>query len=192
MTNTRFVDNQTGEITHEVETAVRAVEKEPNYVKLYLDQIVKLTEITGWTSNVLYELLGDSKYASDGQIIVVNSGYKEMVAEKLGIKKQSVTNAINALKKKDIIYKIKNGVFMLNPQIFGKGEWKDVKKLRYEVELSDVGTTITLKEKVIEKPASSEILTEQLKNRGDDLTEEQRFAIQQILSMQRPQEEQIQ
>ena len=178
----KVVDNRTGEITNEVETQIKALEREPNYVKLYLDQIVKLSEITGWTSNVLYELLGDSKYANEGQIIVVNAGYKEMVAEKLGIKPQSVTNAINALKKKEIIYKVKNGVFQLNPRIFGKGEWKDVKRLRYEVELSEQGTKITLKEKVMDEPKSAENLSEELLKNGDNLTQEQRYLIQQIIN----------
>lgn len=183
ITQTKIVDADTGEITNEVETTVFTSEREPNYVKIYLNQIAKLAEIKGWTANILYELIGDTKYANEGQMIVINAGYKELIAEKLDIKTQSVTNAINELKKKGILFKKKNGVFMLNPQIFGKGEWKDVKKLRYEVELSEIGTVITLKEKIVEKPSSNDVLQEQLKMRSDDLSDEQRAAIQQILSM---------
>lgn len=121
-------------------------EKEPDYIKIYLDNIMFITEIPGWVSRIMYELIKTVSYANKGQFIIVNAGYKRILAENLGIKPQSVTNAINDLVKKEILIRKESGVFLLNPQYFGKGEWKDIAKIRYEIELSASGKTLKLKE----------------------------------------------
>lgn len=38
ITKSNFVDNQTGEITEQYESTIFTPEREPNYVKLYLDR----------------------------------------------------------------------------------------------------------------------------------------------------------
>jgi hypothetical protein len=105
-----------------------------------------LAEISGWISKIMYELIKSVSYANKGQFIIINAGYKRIIASSLGIKLQSVTNAINQLVKKGILIKIESAVFQLNPQYFGKGEWKDISKIRYEVELNAKGKSIKLKE----------------------------------------------
>ncbi|HEQ3529254.1 hypothetical protein COK81_11785 [Bacillus thuringiensis] len=120
--------------------------KEPDYIKVYLDNIMFIAEISGWVSKIMYELIKSVTYANKGQFIIVNAGYKRILAENLGIKPQSVTNAINDLVKKRILIRKESGVFLLNPQYFGKGEWKDIAKIRYEVELNSSGKTLRLKE----------------------------------------------
>ena len=144
ITKSNFVDSQTGEITEQYESTVFTPEREPNYVKLYLDHLVTIANLQGWTSKILYELIGSTSYANEGQLVVVNSGLKKIIAEKLNMKTQSVTNAINSLKKENILIQRERGVFVLNPQFFGKGEWKDIAKLRYEVNLSSQGAKIHL------------------------------------------------
>ena len=123
ITKSNFVDNQTGEITEQYESTIFTPEREPNYVKLYLDHLVTIANLQGWTSKILYELIGSTSYANEGQLVVVNSGLKKIIAEKLNMKTQSVTNAINSLKKENILIQRERGVFVLNPQFFGKGEW---------------------------------------------------------------------
>ncbi|PEO36976.1 replication/maintenance protein RepL [Bacillus wiedmannii] len=96
--------------------------KEPDYIKVYLDNIMFIAEISGWVSKIMYELIKSVTYANKGQFIIVNAGYKRILAENLGIKPQSVTNAINDLVKKGILIRKESGVFLLNPQYFSKGE----------------------------------------------------------------------
>ncbi|WP_323861713.1 helix-turn-helix domain-containing protein, partial [Xenorhabdus doucetiae] len=62
-----------------------------------------IAEISGWVSKIMYELIKSITYANKGQFIIVNAGYKRILAENLGIKPQSVTNAINDLVKKGIL-----------------------------------------------------------------------------------------
>lgn len=187
----KVVDVETGEIKHELETAIFKAEREPNYIKIYLEHIALLCDVPGWTSKILNELIKNATYANEGQLVIVNASYKRIIAQELGLKSaQIVTNAINELKKKKILLKKDNGVFMLNPQLFGKGEWQHVKKLRYEVEISELGTRMVLKDKEIETPE-----IEDIKNKFDekinDITPEQLAQIQQILS-QKTQEELVQ
>lgn len=140
------VDGQTGEILSETTTTSWNAGKEPDFVKIYLDNIVFLSEIPKWVSKVLYELLKSVTYAEKGQHIVVNPAYKRVLAETLGMKPQSVTNAINQLEKENILFKKDIGYYQLNPQFFGKGEWKNIAKLRYEIELSSEGKKLRLVE----------------------------------------------
>lgn len=138
--------NSEGEILEETRAFDLNVGAEPDYIKIYLDNIMFLAELQGWISKVLYKLVKSVNYADKGQIVIVNAGYKRIIAEELGIKPQTVTNAINQLVKKGILIKKESGVFLLNPQYFGKGNWKDISKLRYEVELSREGTRLQLVE----------------------------------------------
>ncbi|KAA0784002.1 replication/maintenance protein RepL [Bacillus sp. BB56-3] len=138
--------NPDGEILEETKSVTFNYGKEPDYIKVYLDNIMFLAEISGWISKIMYELIKSVSYANKGQFIIINAGYKRIIASSLGIKLQSVTNAINQLVKKGILIKIESGVFQLNPQYFGKGEWKDISKIRYEVELNAKGKSIKLKE----------------------------------------------
>lgn len=140
------VINSDGEIVEEIQSVTFNYGKEPDYIKVYLDNIMFLAEISGWIGKVMYELLKSVSYADKGQFIIINAGYKRIIAANLGIKLQSVTNAINQLAKKGILIRKEVGVFLLNPQYFGKGEWKDISKIRYEVELNTKGKTIKLKE----------------------------------------------
>ncbi|MED3037194.1 hypothetical protein CBR56_28225 [Bacillus thuringiensis] len=146
MIETTKIVNPDGEKLEETKTMTFNYGKEPDYIKVYLDNIMFLAEISGWVSKIMYELIKSVSYANKGQFIIVNAGYKRILAENLRIKSQSVTNAINHLVKKGILIRKESGVFLLNPQYFGKGEWKDISKIRYEVELNSSGKTIRLKE----------------------------------------------
>ncbi|MBG9533515.1 hypothetical protein ABE48_20710 [Bacillus thuringiensis] len=143
---TTKIVNTDGEKLEETKTMIFNYGKEPDYIKVYLDNIMFLAEISGWISKIMYKLIKSVSYANKGQFIIVNAGYKRILAKNLGIKPQSVTNAINHLIKKGILIRKESRVFLLNPQYFGKGEWKDISKIRYEVELNSSGKTIRLKE----------------------------------------------
>lgn len=150
MQRDRTVDHD-GVIVEETEQTTFNFGKEPDYIKVYLDDIIFLSELPNWISKVLYKLIKSVSYANKGQYVIINAGYKRIIAEELEIKPQSVTNAINQLTKKNILIKKEAGVFLLNPQFFGKGEWKDISKIRYEVEISENQKSVKLIEKVEEE-----------------------------------------
>lgn len=157
METTKVTDFSTGEVKEETTSFSWSAGKEPEYVKIYLENIMVLAEIQGWIGKIMYELIKSVSYADKGQYIIVNAGYKRILADNLEIKPQTVTNAINQLAKKRILLKKDRGVFQLNPQYFGKGDWKDISKIRYEVELGENGKTVKLIE-AEEKESDSDVV----------------------------------
>lgn len=125
--------NEEGEIKFEKNEKDVVVEREPDYIKLYIDGILLLTDLPKGMNDALQHLLRGMSYQN---IIVLNSGIKRMIAADLGITTGRLNNIISQLSKKEIMKRIETGVYRLNPKIFGRGKWQDIKKIRMEVEFS--------------------------------------------------------
>ena len=108
---------------------------EPEYVKLYIDCVFTLKGLRKGLNPIFLAFLPYMSYADicgigGGQIIFVNKTMKETIAKKLNIGLVSVNNAITAFVKNDIFKRISNSTYQVNPNIVGKGEWKDIKSIR--------------------------------------------------------------
>lgn len=112
---------------------------EPQYIKVYLQDILYLSDIPSKNEKVLYELLKRSSYAGDGMEVVVNAALKRRIADQLGMKSTgSISNAITDLVKGKIIFRVDTGIYKFNPYLFGKGDWQDISELRLEVNYSEI------------------------------------------------------
>lgn len=121
------VNHETGEIKES--TTVRAVKgEEPSYVKLYLQDISYLYGLPATAGDLMHELLQYVTYGT--QQIILNASVKEKICEVTGIAKQTLNNRLQDLVNKGIIARDGRGVFVLNPYLFGKGDWKSVRELR--------------------------------------------------------------
>jgi len=120
-------DYVTGEVKQKNTTQISKMPVEPPFVKLYIDDVIKLKDLPKGNSKLLYQLVRLLNY--EGQVIL-NGSIKNIIAERLGIKKQSIDNILNNLVKKDIIKRYATGIYLLNPSLFAKGEWSDIRKLR--------------------------------------------------------------
>lgn len=114
-------------------------DKEPAFVKVYLKNVLALSDIKGSYNSLLYALLKRATYAGNGENggmeVVLNSSIKKRIMEEIGVKNiGSIANGIAALVKGEILYRVDSGVFQLSPYIFGKGDWKEVSALRLTVE----------------------------------------------------------
>ncbi|ENM3862382.1 hypothetical protein ACXHQN_01715 [Vibrio cincinnatiensis] len=128
-------------VVHSTEEASQKVPKEPNFIKLYLQDISVLKGLQSGYKDILYMLLCLMKY--DNYIFSVSKYDKEQIIKNLGLNSvQQVDNAIQKLKKAGIILavvdkdgKVQRGTFEFNPYLFGKGNWvknydkRDVHKL---------------------------------------------------------------
>lgn len=109
---------------------------EPPYIKLYLQDILYLSDIPKSHENILFELLKRATYAGDayGMTVTLSSGMKQIIAKKLGIKNvRSINNALSELVKGEILFRVATGVYQFNTYLFGKGDWQDIGRLRLEV-----------------------------------------------------------
>ena len=121
------VNHETGEVKES--TTVRAIKgEEPSYIKLYLQDISYLYGLPATAGDLMHELLQYVTYGT--QQIVLNASVKERICKVTGIAKQTLNNRLQDLVNKGIIARDGRGVFVLNPYLFGKGDWKSVRELR--------------------------------------------------------------
>ena len=132
------VDRLTGEVIKTYSESV--VQKEPDYVKLYLESITKLNDVQGWTDPILHELLRLMNYGNE---IVLNAAVKKRMALGLKISTRTIDNALSMLVKKNIIFREDTGLYKGNPFLFGKGEWRDIRELRMTVVFDKEGQNIS-------------------------------------------------
>jgi hypothetical protein len=101
---------------------------EPPYIKLYLENIVMLKHLPKVSSNVLHELIQFVDYDSE---INLNPNVRRKIKERLGFKNnRSLSNEITKLLKAGILKRIVYGSYMLNPHLFAKGYWSNIKNMR--------------------------------------------------------------
>jgi hypothetical protein len=154
------VDFQTGEIA-QTEREIR-IPKEPDFVKLYLDDLVMLKDIPQWVSGILYGLLKRMNYQNE---IVLNATIKKRIADDLGIAARTIDNALVTFAKKNILTRVGLGVYQANPYLFGKGEWNNIRKIRLQVEYGESGSReviaeLSKSEDEVHQPSLEEILEE--------------------------------
>lgn len=133
------VDSQTGEIATTRKRQVYNIEKTPEFIMLFLKGIsdyMTKTDLSSGQSKVLWAILGN--YVTKNNYINLSAAIKEEIAMSIDSTKRTVDAYIRDLIKKDLIlkeYVNKSPKFLLNPEIFGKGNWADIRKLRYETRL---------------------------------------------------------
>ncbi|MFE0493066.1 hypothetical protein, partial [Streptomyces griseoaurantiacus] len=106
---THAVNNETGEVISSSKETIIQFPAEPEYIKLYLDDINRLYDLPN--NSILYELMKRMDY--DGLINISKYG-KDMICEKLNLKPQTFANYLGKLKDKDIILPVGRGTFMPN------------------------------------------------------------------------------
>lgn len=128
------VDHTTGESLNSEKHFT--VEREPDYVKLYLQGILLYSDCPQWQNKVLHSLLKRINYQNEISLPV---GYKREIVKELSISMSSLNNAISAFVRTKLLIRKDVGVYLANPHLFGRGEWKDIRKLRLTVEFSEQG-----------------------------------------------------
>ena len=124
---TEHVDYTTGEVkTRSITKRFRG--DEPGYIKVYLDDISYLHGLPTTTGDLLQELLKYVTYQT--QEIILNASIKKRISEATGMAMQTLNNKLQDLLRAGIIDRIATGTFVLNPYLFGKGDWKSINELR--------------------------------------------------------------
>jgi hypothetical protein len=129
----REIDFTTGEIKTEENTNIVKIPKEPPYVKMYIDDIAKLLELTSGCRSLLYCLIKKMDYEG---IITLTKSSRDRLAEQIGVKETAVRNQITQLCQKGILRRIGTGEFEANPNLFARGDWSDIHKRRKDFKLT--------------------------------------------------------
>lgn len=125
---TMKTDTITGEILERTESVFTTVklDKEPPFVKMYINDLGTWQGLTKTETEVLYKITSTVDYEG---IIQVTTYTKNKICDSLGIKPQTFANAIGKLVSTMILQRVDGAskqVFTLNPYFFGRGDWKDI------------------------------------------------------------------
>lgn len=117
---------------------------EPPYVKMYLQDILYLSDVPVQYEKLILALLKRCTYASTEHpnCVILNSTIKKIICKEMGWKRiSSLDNAIQKLLRGQIVRRIDTGVYEFNPHLFGRGEWQDIAKIRLNVQYDLNGKT---------------------------------------------------
>lgn len=132
-----IVDTESGEVVQTKRQEIAQFEKEPPYVKLYLNDIGRLKELNNSEQKLLNELVFNMGY---NNVVPSYKPVKEMIANKLGMPYNTLDKCIKELYKKGVLIRKARGLYIMDPELFGKGSWQDVQKIRMVVEYLPDGT----------------------------------------------------
>jgi hypothetical protein len=149
---TQVVSSETGEITESRTHKEFSIEREPDYIKLYIKDILRLKDLSKGTNDIMYSLLKRMTYADNGEnLLYLFAPIKRAVAAELGLKEGTIRKAIEQLTEKQILIRKDRGTYMVNPFLFGRGKWEDIRKIRLQVEYSADGGKVFLETEFIPK-----------------------------------------
>lgn len=108
-------------------TTITKLPKEPDYIKLYIDDIGHLMGIQEGHRSILLYIAASVGY--DG-FVTLTLARKARIAATVGMAVKSVDNAISALVKADILRREGRCEYELNPSLFARGEWAHIRERR--------------------------------------------------------------
>lgn len=140
---------------------VYRTQSEPDFIKLYIDCLFTVKGIRKGINPIFLAFLEHMSYADSnglygGQVIYVNKAMKMNIAKKLNLGIDSINKGLSELTKHGVFKRIDVGTYQVNPNIVGKGEWKDIKNIRANFDF-----------------ASKEVVAEIVRNEEEVMTEQQ-------------------
>lgn len=131
------VTSNGGEIIEHKRLEVSSFEKEPSYVKLYLQDIGRLSGLNNSEQNVINELVFNMGF---NNVVPAYKPIKEMIAAKLNMPYNTLNQSIKNLHTKGILIRKARGFYIMDPNLFGRGSWKDISKIRMIIDYNADGT----------------------------------------------------
>lgn len=131
-----ILDVETGEILSQESEIIKTRQKEPDFVKVYLNAILTFSGIKSISSDFLVCLCNYITYANDEKTqmrVIINKMIKDEMTQKLNIKINMIEKYIRKCVESGILFKTEyRGSYIVNPFLFAKGEWKNIKSLQTE------------------------------------------------------------
>jgi hypothetical protein len=131
-----IVNTSTGEIISTEKLTHAVVEKEPPHVKIYLEDIARINNLPPAAAKVLNLLIQNMGY---NNMVPMLKPFKEVICNALEIKMNTLDKVISELKEKQILHPFARGLYILDPYLFAKGRWENIKNLRLIIEYDNNG-----------------------------------------------------
>ena len=131
-----IISSQTGEIIENRVNSTVLIDKEPDYVKLYLADIMTLSNLPKSGNALLMALLRKANYQNE---IVIVKSIRDEICFDLKVADVTFRKAIDQFIYKGILTKKNKNVYIANPYLFGKGSWQNIQYIRLTVEYNSKG-----------------------------------------------------
>lgn len=146
----QIVDNTSGEVQEETTVRRIRVQREPEFVKMYLNDLMYISNmpIKGGTTAgrlaVLFELVKLMKYGTNQ--VAVSTGERRKIAAALELHDLTVQRYISDFQKAKIMIKEDVGLYTMNPHFFAKGEWKEIGQMKMNIkfDFNKLERTVTI------------------------------------------------
>ena len=153
------LDYATGEIKEKNNMIVTQMKKKDDFLKLFVLNLEFIaTELEGSEKTVLFLLISSMNFKN---IVNINPDLRAEIAHKSKLHRNTISKAISSLEEKNIIYKLdseelrekydvysKNS-YLVNPDLIGKGSFRDLKNLRQTVVTDFDFETLEMKKQII-------------------------------------------
>lgn len=130
------IDIETGEILSQTSEEIKTKAKEPDFVKVYLNTIMTFNGIKNITTDFLLMLCNYITYANNEKTqmrCILNKMVKDEMAQQLNISNSMVDKNIKKCIDAGILFKTEyRATFIVNPFLFARGEWRNIKSLQTE------------------------------------------------------------
>lgn len=144
-------DNQTGEVITQENTFIKKELKRDQFIKLFLENVIFWVNLDNKEKNLLFLCINFMNWVN---VIKIDSTFKKNAMLTCEVSRSSVTRAIDGLIEKNVLKKltkdeyqslgesIKGALFsniftdedyLINPQIVGKGSFRDIRKIRQTI-----------------------------------------------------------
>lgn len=141
LTKEKVINDISGEVKENTLQQSIQVTQEPQFVKLYIADLMLVNDLPTKSSGVLWELMKNTTYENK---IVLNSSIKKDICKRLNIKMPTLNNTLSSFVKKEILFRIDTGLYSPNPYLFARGKWEDINKLRMIVDYSNGNKNVHL------------------------------------------------
>lgn len=125
------IDYETGEIKKSEVLNKSFGESEPDFVKLYVSDIVRLKELPPAADKVLMEIIGQMGYKN---MFPAYAPIKRVMCKVLNMSMNTLNKSITQLHEKGILIRVEKGIYLVDPNLFARGHWDDIKKVRLIIE----------------------------------------------------------
>ncbi len=134
---TKIIDQNGEIIIDNVKSQSFLIDREPDYVKLYIDDIARLKDIPSGMSKILFEIIKGINYNG---IVMAYKPIKQIMCNNMGISMNYLNKCIDTFHKQGILIRYARGVYIADPNLFAKGSWNNIKNLRLIIEYHNDGT----------------------------------------------------
>jgi len=147
------IDRETGEVVQEVIVTQKNIGAEPEYIKLYINDLLYLSKLPQGLNSALFALIKRMNYEGH---IVLNSAVKKVICIEIEKTMASLDKALSGFVKQGVLIRLDKGVYLANPYLFGRGKWQDIKRIRMTIEYNTLGRYISKPDITEDEQQSSE------------------------------------